>query len=175
MGPCQVSRISGIPPEVGAFLDMLAVSEIGARMLALTDDGYDVLVGSTPAHLSLFDSYVDHPRKLVRLGNLGIKSSAAGRYQFLERTWDGLVKGWGKPPRSISFDPENQDRGAIELLRQCKAYPQIVGGDTEQAVHQARGIWASLPGAGYGQHENRLDDLLEVFNARLAHYKSEPA
>jgi hypothetical protein len=44
-----------------AFLDMLAVSEIGAELLAETDNGYNVLVGATPAHPLTFPSYATHP------------------------------------------------------------------------------------------------------------------
>ena len=86
---CRISTADAGGPNVCAFLDTLAVSELGARLLAVSDDGYNVLVGSTWSHPHLFASYADHPRTLVPLPNLGIKSSAAGRYQFLERTWDG--------------------------------------------------------------------------------------
>lgn len=43
-----------------AYLDMLAWSEIGDKLLKSSDNGYNVIVGGT-----LFNSYVDHPRKLV--------------------------------------------------------------------------------------------------------------
>jgi len=31
------------------------------------------------------------------------------------------------------------------------------------AIQKCNHIWASLPGAGYGQRENKLDDLLAVY------------
>lgn len=166
---CRIPVAEAGGANVCAFLDTIAVSELGARLIALSDDGYNVLVGSTAEHPHLFQSYADHPRQLIALPKLGIKSSAAGRYQFLERTWDGLGPTLGG---RVAFDPINQDRGCIALLRECRAYPQIVAGNIESAIHQARGIWASLPGAGYGQHENRMSDLLDVFNARLGHYRA---
>jgi len=169
---CRIRPIDAGGPNVCAFLDMLAVSEIGARMLAMTDDGYDVIVGSTPQHPSLMKSYADHPRQLVRLPALGIKSTAAGRYQFIERTWDGLAKSLGFAPRAMNFEPQSQDRACIELLRQIKAYPQIAGGNIEGAIRIANGTWASLPGAGFGQHENRMSDLVRIFMARFEHYRS---
>ena len=58
-----------------AFLDMLAWSE-GTSTVAGSDNGYNVIVGG-----SLFKGYADHPRKLVDIPRLGIKSTAAGRYQ----------------------------------------------------------------------------------------------
>ena len=48
-------------PNQKAFLDMIAYSEIGPQLLAETDNGYNVLVGATPAHPLTFPSYVTHP------------------------------------------------------------------------------------------------------------------
>ena len=31
------------------------------------------------------------------------------------------------------------------------------------SLHQVRKLWASLPGAGYGQHENSYDKLLAAY------------
>lgn len=166
---CRIAVADAGGPNVCAFIDMIAVSELGARLLAVTDDGYNVLVGSTWNSPHTFAFYADHPQVFVDLPNLGIKSSAAGRYQFLARTWDGLAREFGL----TDFGPVNQDRGCIELLRQCGAYPQITTGRVETAMHLARKTWASLPGAGYGQHENKLSDLLGVYNARLAHYRAD--
>lgn len=147
--------------NVCAFLDMIAWSELGPGLMTpATDDGYRVLVGSTTAHPLLFTSYARHPNVFNRAMN----SHAAGRDQFMPATWNGLVAKLGL----TDFSPLNQDRGCIELLRECRAYPQIVGGNTETAIHLARSIWASLPGAGYGQHENRVTDLLTADRAALA-------
>ena len=60
-----------------AFLDMIAHSEIGQALLDVSDNGYNVIVGSTAQHPDLFNSYADHPRKLVRL-NAKLSSTAAG-------------------------------------------------------------------------------------------------
>ena len=62
-------------PNVLAFLDMLAWSEGTDHPRQPTkDQGYDVVVGG-----GLFEGYADHPRRLVDLPRLGIKSTAAGR------------------------------------------------------------------------------------------------
>jgi muramidase (phage lysozyme) len=65
----------------------------------------------------LFTSYVDHPRKLISLPKLGIKSSAAGRYQFLLSTWDDLHTRLGTRVLP-DFSPESQDRA-------CRASRQL--------------------------------------------------
>ena len=148
--------------NVLAFLDMLAWSEIGSAMLAdpRSDDGYKLLVGSLPGRLKTFSSYDDHPRVMVTLNKLGIKSSAAGRYQFLSRTWDAIVRNYGFKGR---FIPEAQDLAAIKLLKECGAYPLIQRGDVTGAIRKASPIWASFPGAGYGQREHALVALLEIY------------
>jgi muramidase (phage lysozyme) len=149
-----------------AFLDMLAWSEIGPKLLAVTDDGYDVLVGSTWNDPHRFDSYNDHPQQFVKLPKLGITSSAAGRYQFLARTWDALAADL----KLTSFAPWNQDRGAIELIRERNALGDIQTGRIEHAIERCSPIWASLPGAGYGQHENKMAGLLGAYHEAVKRY-----
>lgn len=143
--------------NVCAFLDMLAFAEIGKPMLSdpRTDNGYRVIVGSLPSKLILMDGYDDHPRRLVQIRK-GLSSTAAGRYQILSRYWDHYR-------RTMSlgdFGPLNQDRYAIQQIREQKALHLILEGRIADAIHRCRNIWASLPGAGYGQHEYSLKRLL---------------
>ena len=67
-----------MPGNRQAFLDMLAWSE-GTSTITESDNGYNVLVGSTPEHPLLFESYADHPRIL----NPDLDSTAAGRYRLM--------------------------------------------------------------------------------------------
>lgn len=133
-----------------AFLTMIATSE-GTQELG--DHGYNVLVGGT-----LFQGYADHPRVLVDLGN-GLKSTAAGRYQILERTFDAYKVQLHLP----DFSPASQDAIALQLIRECHATSDIEIGNFEGAVASCASRWASLPGAGYGQREQRLADLESAF------------
>lgn len=143
--------------NVVAFLDMLAWSEGTDNGKQPTNHhGYDVLVGG-----QLFTDFSRHPGLLVSLPSLGIKSSAAGRYQFLRKTWDALRK----QHRLNDFGPLNQDRGGIELIRGRGALDDVIAGRFKDAVTACRKEWASLPGAGYGQHEQRLDKLKAVYVA----------
>lgn len=142
-------------PNVAAFLDMLAVSEgTDDGRQKTNDDGYDVIVGG-----GLLTSYADHPRKLVNLPRYGIRSSAAGRYQFLRATWDKLDALLKLP----DFGPASQDRACVELLKQCGAFALLQAGKFEEAMQAARKIWASLPGAGYGQREQECGDLRAAY------------
>lgn len=152
--------------NVLAFLDMLAWSE-GTSTVAGSDSGYNVVVGG-----GLFHDYADHPRQLIALPRYGIKSTAAGRYQFLSRTWDAIVRNYGFRGR---FIPEAQDLAAIKLLQECGAYKLIQAGNIAGAAAKAAPIWASLPGAGYGQREHRLAALLEIYSDSHANeQKTEP-
>ncbi|AJE21505.1 glycoside hydrolase family 24 protein [Azotobacter chroococcum] len=137
-----------------AFLDMLAWSE-GTSTIKASDDGYNILVGG-----QMFSDYSAHPRRSIWLPRYKVHSTAAGRYQFLARTWDAIVRNYGFRGR---FIPEAQDLAAIKLLTECGALPLIQQGRIEQAIAKASPIWASLPGAGYGQREHRLASLLEIY------------
>lgn len=137
--------------NVSAFLDMLAVSE-GTK--GHGDDGYNVIVGG-----DLFHGYSDHPRKLVTLNKAGLKSTAAGRYQFLARTWDSLRA----KLHLRDFGPASQDVAAIELIDERHALDDVKAGRFDAAVAKCAPIWASLPGAGYGQRENALAALRKAY------------
>lgn len=129
---------------------MIAISE-GTQELG--DHGYNVLVGG-----QLFDSYTDHPRVLVDLGN-GLKSTAAGRYQILERMFDAYKVQLHLP----DFSPASQDAIAQQLIHECHATADIEIGNLDAAVASCASRWASLPGAGYGQREQKIAYLEEAF------------
>ena len=57
------------------------------------------------------------------------------------------------------FGPESQDAWAIQLIRERAALPLIDAGSFALAVNKCSNLWASLPGAGYGQHENKIAKL----------------
>lgn len=139
--------------NVPAFLDMIAHAE-GVARFSKGQDGYDVIVGG-----GTFSGYADHPRKLINLPRYGIKSSAAGRYQFIIKTWDALAK----QLKLKDFSPENQDRAAIQLIRDRGALDDVKAGRFDAAVRKVANIWASMPGAGYGQREVALAELKAVF------------
>ncbi|MDU5196777.1 glycoside hydrolase family 104 protein [Enterobacter sichuanensis] len=145
-----------INPQRKAFLDMLAWSEGTDNGRQPTQNhGYDVIVGG-----SLFTDYSDHPRKLITL-NPRLKSTAAGRYQLLARYWDAYRKQLGLN----DFSPANQDAVAIQQIKERGALPLIDRGDIRQAIDRSSNIWASLPGAGYGQFEHKADALIAKFKA----------
>ncbi len=152
-----MTRTRSLAPNLAAFLDAVAWSEIGAEMLAMSDDGYDVLVGSTPQHMLLFDDYSTHPNVF----NTGVDSTAAGRYQFLGRYWPAYKVQLALP----DFGPESQDKWAVQLVKECRALDDVLTGHFAIAVAKCRSRWASLPGAGYKQRENTLVALEAAYDA----------
>jgi muramidase (phage lysozyme) len=154
-------------PNLKAFLDMIAHSELGNELLAQSDDGYNVIVGSIPGHVTLFNSYQDHPRRLVTIEHDNddgtvrtLQSTAAGRYQILKRYFDFYKSSL----KLKDFGKESQDAIAVQMIRECKALADIEAGHFAVAVDKCRSRWASLPGAGYaGQHENSLPNLLAAY------------
>lgn len=140
-----------------AFLDAIAVSEISSALLAKSNDGYNVLVGSTASRPLLFASYESHPNVLNR--QIRVPSTAAGRYQILTRWWR-IYQAQMKLP---DFGPVSQDRYALQQLREHGALPLIDAGRIREAVAKVSNMWASLPGAGYGQHENDIEHLLAAY------------
>lgn len=141
-----------------AFLDMIAFSE-GTSAIG-RNDGYDVLVGSTQSRMSRIDDLARHPRITVQL-NDKLWSSAAGRYQFIWPTWMGLQAKLKLP----DFGRNSQDAAALELVRQRGALSLVDQGRITDAIIACAPVWASLPGAGYGQFEHTFDRLLQAYKA----------
>jgi muramidase (phage lysozyme) len=143
--------------NVCAFLDAVAVSEIGAELLAASDNGYNVLVGSTLAHPTLFSDYSTHPDIYSKACN----SDAAGRYQILNHWWAA----YGPILHLPDFSPLSQDLYAVRQLKERGALLLLAAGDFSGAVAKCSNIWASLPGSTYGQHTNKLADLQAAYVA----------
>jgi muramidase (phage lysozyme) len=147
--------------NVCAFLDAIAHSELAALLTVPgSDDGYNVLVGCTPAAPAFFASYACHPLPNPPGRKAGaVWSTAAGRYQILSRWWPQYQRSLALP----DFGPLSQDRYAIQQIREQRALDDVKAGRFEAAVAKCRNIWASLPGAGYGQHENTLESLRAAY------------
>ena len=58
---------------------------------------------------------------------------------------------------------KSQDAVALQQIKERGALPMIDRGDIRQAIDRCSNIWASLPGAGYGQFEHKADSLIAKF------------
>lgn len=125
-------------PRVRKYLDVVAMAE-GVK------HGYNTIFGN-----ERFSNLNAHPnvRKQFKQTDGKVNyTTAAGRYQFLKPTWDGLTRQYGLK----DFSPQSQDIAAIGLLIQNGALPHILKGDYQTATQKSGRTWASLPSSPYAQ------------------------
>lgn len=138
-------------PQVRRFLDILSRAE---GTYGKGDDGYNVAFGG-----STDVTYDKHPQKLYSFTQTDGKknqTSAAGRYQILAKTYQGLQKKLG----TGDFSPATQDKMAIELIRQNGALDNVITGDYTGAVSKLGNVWASLPSSNYAQPKRSMEELM---------------
>lgn len=150
-------------PNLRAFLDTLAISEGTSNSPATKDRGYDVIVTGMDGKPEIMTSYATHPfaggRPPKQINGKGLTSTASGRYQFLVRDWGFYRLKLNLP----DFGPDAQDRWAAQLIKERRALDDIETGHFIVAVAKVSNLWASLPGAGYGQPEHRIEALAETY------------
>jgi muramidase (phage lysozyme) len=133
-----------------AMLDTIAWAE-GTR--GAGKDGYNVAF--TFRYFARCDV---HPNLRICSGSLC--STAAGRYQFLNGTWNGL--------RLPNFWPENQERGAMTLIgRRGVTLPEhqpLSATAFAAAMDKLSWEWASLPPPRYGQGGKTLAALWDLYS-----------
>ena len=151
---CSPTNAQGVASEFPkALLDMIATAE---GTLGRGKDGYDVTFG----YRFYADSCDDHPFR-VRAPTCAGKycSTAAGRYQFLLATWDGL--------ELPNFWPENQERGALQLIaRRGVALPSdraLSLMEFADAMDKLSYEWASLPPGRYGQPTYTMAEARDAY------------
>lgn len=152
---------SAINPLLPKFLDLIGFSEGTSTDSVTHDDGYDCIVTGI-AGPATFSSYVMHPFAAGRMPvivreNPPLRSTAAGRYQFILSTWQYLQT----KLKLMDFSPLSQDLGALELIHERGAILDIEKGEIELAIGLCSNIWASFPGNSYGQGGKRIDALME--------------
>lgn len=132
-------------------------------------NGYQILMGG-----GIMDSYADHPAnrgwrgtplsdKLCALAGYGpgCVSTAAGAYQINKPTWTRLAAKLGLS----DFSPASQDAAALQLIAEKGALGDVQAGRLASAIAKVSKVWASLPGAGYGQREVSLADFANQFES----------
>lgn len=142
--------------NIAAFLAAIREAEGTAR----ADDPYRVVFGYGYTVQDLSDHpYFTGEWRGAPFGD-GQWSTAAGAYQFIRGTWAELSGKLALP----DFGPDSQDRAAIELIRQRGALQDVQAGRFADAVQKVRRIWASMPGAGYGQGERSIEWLAQKYS-----------
>jgi tape measure domain-containing protein len=145
-------------PRVKAFLDIIAYAEGTAKM---PNQGYNTLFGH-----GQFSSFADHPRQRIPFGSTS--SSASGRYQIMDFTWDEEKAKLGLK----DFSPVSQDLAALSRILMRGGLDELLKGDIRGAINATRKEWASFPGANYpGQGMKKMEDLLRVYDQSLRKYQ----
>jgi muramidase (phage lysozyme) len=135
--------------NVRAFLRAIRLGE------GTSDDrGYHRIVGGQE-----FEDFSHHPGVKVFLPRYGVRSSAAGAYQFIWPTWNGLVAEYGFE----DFAPERQDQGAVALILEHHALDEVEAGKVVEAIRLCSPVWASLPGSLAGQRTEALDRVVAEY------------
>lgn len=189
--PCEQKieeqKPDSITPEYRALLDTIAWAEG-------TDCHYNMMVGRM-----LFTNYASHPIETGEMPEKGVPfktrgrkywriiySTAAGRYQFLYRTYKTLkADGFFQ----TGFSPEEQDKAGKYLIEKQGVTQETL----EQAIqeknsakqqkefieiwHTLSGTWASLPhkktkrSRYWSQFANKQEDLQKIFFIYYDQYK----
>lgn len=147
---CDASRAhDAVPWKQAVFLDVIAYAE-GTK--GRGKDGYNVAFG-----YRYFNSCDKHPN--ASYCSRGLCSTAAGRYQFIYKTWKGL--GYS------TFRPENQEKGAMKLIgRRGVTIPTsraLSSTEFANALSRLSYEWASLPPGRYGQPSYSTSALRKVY------------
>jgi muramidase (phage lysozyme) len=142
-GSCSADAARGaVSVHQKALHDAIAYAE-GTRNRG-DNDGYDV--GFAYRKIA---SCAHHPNKVTCSGRYC--STAAGRYQFLKRTWDSTARATG----ADAFAADDQERGAEYLVKRVRkvVVPERAMTATEfsNALKKLSYEWASLPPGRYGQ------------------------
>jgi muramidase (phage lysozyme) len=147
-------------PKVQAFLDTIAYAEG-----TFNDMGY-----RTQFTYKYFSDLSGHPSQVLCSQYKGkpLCSTAAGRYQFLKKTWDLLAP----QIKAHNFGPLNQDLAALALLEQHNAIPLILGNEIIKALAAVKEVWASLPDSPYKQPTMNALTLQKIYNQRYKYRKN---
>lgn len=153
MNLAQLQRYAS-DPNVRKMFDLVAYTE-GVK------HGYNTMFGN-----QRIDNLSAHPniRKQFKQtdGKMNV-TTAAGRYQFLKPTWDGLSRQYGLK----DFSPQSQDIAAVALLAQNGALPYVLKGDFATAIQKSGGTWASLPSSQYKQGKRSWNDVNQFLGGNI--------
>lgn len=131
-------------PNMRKMLNLIAASE-GVKY------GYNTLFGNQ--HIDNLNAHPNIKKAFKQTDGKTNYTTAAGRYQFLNDTWNGVAQQYGLK----DFSPQNQDLGAIALIAQRGALNDVLKGDYRSAILKLGPEWASLPSSTYKQGKRSWD------------------
>lgn len=165
----QPLTMTGGDPHIRALMRTITASESNV------DHPYHVLYGG-----EYVTDLSRHPNQCVPIvtgPNIGKCTTAAGRYQFLNTTWDEKAKQYHPNPseflwwKSYSFEPQYQDQVVYQWLSDRTAWgvdiPKLLKeGKIEEVLRLLSGTWTSL---GYGIETNSISPhLAKIYQKMLS-------
>ena len=147
--------------RVKPFFDVIAAAE-GTLL-----DGASGYLRRWPN--TYFSGFEKHPEKVLcaRLGGRRICATAAGRYMFLFGTWNKVARALGLR----DFGPLSQDLAALYLIVTNGALDDVLAERIEEAITKLNRVWATFPGAPYGQPTKSMDYLKRVYEEQRLAYQ----
>lgn len=136
-------------PNVRKMLDLIATTED-------VKHGYNTLFGN-----ERINNLSQHPNIKKQFRQADGKTNvttAAGRYQFLNGTWNSLAKRY----KLNDFSPRNQDLGAVALIAERGALNDVLNGNYQAAIQKLGKEWASLPSSPYAQNKRSWNDVNRI-------------
>lgn len=141
-------------PNVKKMLDIIAASE-GVKL------GYNTGFGNEK--ITDLSKHPNQKKSFTETTGNKNKTTAAGRYQFLNPTWNGVASQFDLK----DFSPRNQDIGAVALLAENGALPYVLKGDFKTAVAKSGGTWASFPTSKAPQNKRSWAEIEKMIGGSI--------
>lgn len=166
-----LGKIKGLSKEDSAILDMIAYGE---GTLGVANNGYDVLVG-VKRKIAGWVEDSDIPHGNFIWYDSQSDSTAAGRYQFVYRTWLGNDK-------NLPMSKENQNARALTLMnnRVGNINKSLLATDRNLFItllNRLSGEWGSFPNSsgttalkGVNRVTKTIDDYYRIYKLALNKY-----
>lgn len=133
-------------PNMRKMLDLIANTE-GVK------HGYNTLFGNE--RINNLSQHPNIKKEFRQTDGKTNVTTAAGRYQFLNGTWNSLARRY----KLNDFSPRNQDLGAVALIAGRGALNDVLKGNYQAAVRKLGEEWASLPSSPYAQGKRSWNDV----------------
>lgn len=159
--------MQGGDPYIRALMRTISASEANDRQ------PYTILYGGQ--HVSDLSRHPEQCITIISGPNKGNCSTAAGRYQMLNTTWQEKARRYHPQPpgfrfwASYSFEPEFQDAVVYAWLSDSQAWGTDISkllrqGQFQQVQKLLSGTWTSV---GYGIEDNSITQRLPAIYRQM--------
>jgi muramidase (phage lysozyme) len=159
--------MKGGDPYIRALMRTISASEANDRR------PYSIIYGG--AHVSDLSHHPNRCVPIVKGPNIKNCTTAAGRYQMLNTTWDEKAQRYHPQPsgfmfwKSYSFEPEFQDAVVHAWLSDSRVWGVDISsllqqGKVNQVLRLLSGTWTSL---GYGIENNSMSRKLPTIYQKV--------